>query len=131
VPHLTLEYTDNLDFEVQPLLSRLHDELVATGAINLKGIKSRAIRHTEYRVASGNKEYGFVHVHLVIREGRSLEVQQAMAQRLMSALEEAFGSHFDSGFLSLSVDIGEMRESIALTQHNIPAIDQSSGEGGR
>jgi len=25
MPHLTLEYTDNLDFDVQPLLARLHE----------------------------------------------------------------------------------------------------------
>ena len=31
MPHLTLEYSDNLDLEVQPLLARLHTELVATG----------------------------------------------------------------------------------------------------
>ena len=24
MPHLTLEYTDNIDFEIQPLLARLH-----------------------------------------------------------------------------------------------------------
>ena len=35
MPHLTLEYSDNLSFDVQPLLARLHTELVATGAINL------------------------------------------------------------------------------------------------
>ena len=33
MPHLTLEYTDNLDVDVQPLLTRLHEEVVATGAI--------------------------------------------------------------------------------------------------
>ena len=37
MPHLTLEYTDNLEFEIPPLLARLHTELAATGAINLKG----------------------------------------------------------------------------------------------
>jgi len=83
VPHLTLEYTDNLAFEVQPLLARLHDELVATGAVNLKGIKSRAIRHTEYRIADGDPAYAFVHVNLLIREGRPLEIQQDAARRVM------------------------------------------------
>ena len=126
MPHLTLEYTDNLEFDVQSLLARMHEELVATGAIKLKAIKSRAIRHTEYRIADGNKDYGFAHVNLLIRVGRSIEVQQEMAQRLMSALEEALGSRFDNGFLALSVDIKELREGIALSKHNIPVIDQGS-----
>ncbi len=120
MPHLTLEYTDNLEFEIQPLLARLHQELVAIGAVNLKGIKSRAVRHTQYRIADGNPEYAFVHVGLLIREGRPVEVQQEAARRVMEALKETFGKRFESGYLSLSVDIKEMREGIALTLHNIP-----------
>ena len=124
MPHLTLEYTDNLAFEVQPLLARLHSELVATGAINLKGLKSRAVRHTEYRMADGNPDYAFVHVNLLIREGRPLAVQQDASQRVMAVLEETFGARFENGYLSLSVDIKEMRDGIALTHHNIPALEK-------
>ena len=120
MPHLTLEYTDNLNFEVQPLLNRLHSELVATGAINLKGIKSRAVRHSQYRIADGDPNYAFVHVSLLIREGRPLEIQKDAAQRVMAVLKETFGYLFTDSYLSLSVDIKEMREGIALTLHNIP-----------
>lgn len=120
MPQLTLEYTDNLDFAVQPLLAHLHSELVATGAINLKGLKSRAVRHTEYRIADGNPEYAFVHVNLLIREGRPFEVQQNVARRVMAVLEDTFCDRFESSYLSLTVDIKEMRDGIALTRHNIP-----------
>ncbi len=120
MPHLALEYTDNLAFDVQSLLARLHDELVATGAVNLKGIKSRALRHTEYRIADGDEGYAFVHVNLLIREGRPLEIQRDAARRVMAVLQETFGHHFEDGYLSLSVDIKEMREGVALTFHNIP-----------
>ena len=129
MPHLTLEYTDNLSFEVQPLLARLHDELVATGAVNLKGIKSRAVRHTEYRIADGDESYAFVHVNLLIREGRPLEIQQDAARRVMAVLQETFGHHFENGYLSLSVDIKEMHEGVALTFHNIPAGARPEGPG--
>ena len=120
MPHLTLEYSDNLSFDVQPLLERLHAELVATGAINLKGIKSRAIRHTEYRIADGNPDYAFVHVNLLIREGRPFEVQKDAARRVLEVLKETFGDRFEKGYLSLSVDVKEMRDGIAQTFHNIP-----------
>jgi len=126
MPQLTLEYTDNLDFDVQPLLARLHSELVATGAINLKGLKSRAIRHTEYRIADGNPDYAFVHVNLLIREGRPLEVQKDASQRVLNALKDTFGERFEYGYLSLSVDIKEMRDGIALTLHNIPDLGKQA-----
>jgi 5-carboxymethyl-2-hydroxymuconate isomerase len=129
MPHLTLEYTDNLRFDIQPLLARLHEELVATGAVNLKGIKSRAIRHTEYRMADGNPDYAFVHVGLLIREGRSLETQQDAARRVMTVLEETFGQRFKAGYLSLSVDLKEMREGVALTHHNIPGDEAKKANG--
>jgi len=121
MPHLTLEYTDNLDFDVQPLLARLHEELVATGAVNLKGIKSRAICHTQYRIADGNPDYAFVHVGLLIREGRPVEVQKEAVQRVMTTLKDMFDQRFNNGYLSLSVDIKEMRDGIAQTIHNIPS----------
>ena len=120
MPHLTLEYSDNIEMDVQPLLARLHEEVVATGAINLKGIKSRAIKHTQYRVADGDPDYAFVHVGLLIREGRPLEVQKETTQRVMKILKETFGHLFEKQKLSLTVDLKEMRDGIALTDHNIP-----------
>ncbi len=121
MPHLTLEYTDNLDFDVQSLLARLHDEIVATGAVNLKGIKSRAIRLSEYRIADGSQGYAFVHINLLIRQGRPLETQKEAAYQVMAALEETFEGRFENGYVSLSVNIEEMRDEVALTHHNIPA----------
>lgn len=120
MPHLTLEYSDNIEVDVQPLLARLHEEVVATGAINLKGIKSRAIKHTQYRVADGNPDYAFVHVGLLIREGRPIEIQKEATQRVMKVLKETFGHLFEKRKLSLTVDLKEMRDGIALTDHNIP-----------
>jgi 5-carboxymethyl-2-hydroxymuconate isomerase len=122
MPHLTLEYSSNLEFEIQPLLARLHAELVATGAVNLKGLKSRAIRHSEYRIADGNPDYAFVHVNLLIREGRPPEVQREFAQRVLAVLQETFGDRFETGHLALSVDVEEMREGIWASFHNIPEI---------
>jgi 5-carboxymethyl-2-hydroxymuconate isomerase len=121
MPHLTLEYSDNLEVDVQPLLERLHEEVVATGAINLKGIKSRAIKHTQYRIADGDPDYAFVHVGLLIREGRPIEIQKEATQRVMKVLKETFGHLFERRKLSLTVDLKEMRDGIALTEHNIPA----------
>ena len=121
MPHLTLEYSDNIEVDVQPLLARLHEEVVATGAINLKGIKSRAIKHTQYRIADGDPDYAFVHIGLLIREGRPIEVQKEATQRVMKVLKETFGHLFEQRKLSLTVDLKEMRDSIALTEHNITA----------
>lgn len=121
MPHLTLEYSDNIEFEVKPLLKALNDELAATGAVNLKGIKSRAVRRTEYRIADGYEGYAFVHLNILLREGRPIETRQEIARRLMAVLEDTFGHHFENGYISLSVDMKEMQPGLAVTHHNIPA----------
>ena len=123
MPHLTLEYTDNIEVDVQPLLALLHEEVVATGAINLKGIKSRAIKHSQYRIADGNPDFAFVHVSLLIREGRPIEIQKEATRRVMAVLKDVFGYRFETGKISLSVDLKEMRDGIALTDHNITAVE--------
>ncbi len=121
MPHLSLEYSANLTADFPRVLARLHEALVSTGAVNMKGLKSRAIRHTDYRVADGHAGYAFVHLNILLRQGRPLETRQEVARRAMAVLEEAFGHHFDTGYISLSVDIKEMDEGLALTRHNIPA----------
>ena len=120
MPHITVEYTDNLDFDRQGLLADLQQALVETGAVAQKGIKSRAVRITDYRIADGYRDYAFVHVGLLVREGRSPEIKQAMVENTMGVLKKAFGGRFDDSYLSLSVDLKEMHAGTALTLHNIP-----------
>lgn len=121
MPHLTLEYSDNIEFDVQSLLARLSEAMVATGAVNLKGLKCRAVCYKDYRIADGHEAYGFVHLNIHIRDGRSIETQQEMTRRTMKVLEETFQHYFEDGYISLSVDLKEMVSGIALTKHNIPA----------
>ena len=130
MPHLTVEYTDNIEFDIQDLLTRLHTALATTGAINLKAIKSRAIQHTEYRIADGNPGYAFVHVNLLIREGRPIEIQQDASKRVLDVLKDTFDKRFEHSHLSLSVDIQEMRDGISLTLHNIPDLGKKLSDFG-
>jgi 5-carboxymethyl-2-hydroxymuconate isomerase len=121
MPHIIVEYTDNLEFDTQAMLAELQEALVSTGAVATKGIKSRAVRLADYRIADGSNEYAFVHVSLLIREGRPPEVQHAMVENSMEVLKNAFGGRFEEGYLSLSVDLKEMHRGTAMTLHNIPA----------
>lgn len=130
MPHLTLEYTDNLDFEVQPVLNALHEALVATGAVAMKGLKSRAVRRDQWRIADGHEGYAFAHLTIVIREGRPHEVRADIAKRALAVLQDAFRARREGGgYLSLSVDVREMGDGVALTDHDIPAGGVVAGGG--
>ena len=121
MPHLILEYSNNLSPNIPQLLSDLHLAMVATGAVNLKGLKSRAVKADDYLVADGHPDYKFVHLTIHIREGRPFEIQQEMAERTMAVLETAFARERAEGYISLSNDIQQLLRETALTRHNIPA----------
>lgn len=120
MPNLILEYTDNVEFEPKSFFRGLHNTLVETGAINMKGLKSRAIKLTDYYIADGDQEYKMVHLNILLREGRSRQVREEIAQRAMSHLEATFGHYRERGYISLSTDMKELEVGLALTHHNIP-----------
>lgn len=120
MPHLRLEYTDNLEVDTQPIFKEIHEQLAATGAVNMKGMRSAATKLTDYWLADGHEGYRYLFVTLTIRGGRPLDVRQAFARRIMAVLETQFGHLREDGYLSLHVDVREMEAAVALTKHNFP-----------
>ena len=110
MPHLTVEYTDNLAEPRMPeLLSALNAVLIARGDIYpIGGLRARALKLTEYVVADGQHDDAFVHVTLKIGTGRSEEVRQATGDELFAVLTGHFASEFEARSLALSLEIGEV-----------------------
>jgi len=110
MPHLTVEYTDNLaEPRMSELLSALNAVLIAHGDIYpIGGIRARALKLTEYVVADGQHDDAFVHVTLKIGTGRSEEVRQATGDELFAVLTGHFEAEFDAHSLALSLEIGEV-----------------------
>lgn len=121
MPHLILEYTDNIEFDSKTFFKNLHTSLVETGAVRMKGLKSRAIKLTDYYLADGYEGYKAAHLTIILREGRPREVQEEIAKRMMAALEDTFGHYRENGgFIGLSTNMSELEHGIALTNSNYP-----------
>ncbi|TSA87582.1 5-carboxymethyl-2-hydroxymuconate isomerase [Deinococcus detaillensis] len=110
MPHLTVEYTDNLkEPRIRELLSRLNAVLIARGDVYpIGGIRARAVKLTEYVVADGQHDDAFVHVTLKIGTGRSEEMKQITGDELFDVLKEHFADAFSSRKIALSLEIGEV-----------------------
>ncbi|BBH44868.1 5-carboxymethyl-2-hydroxymuconate Delta-isomerase [Pseudomonas sp. KU43P] len=95
MPHLNLEYSDNLPaLNVDVLLLRLNHALVGSGQFaDEADIKSRAQAFQHYRVGIAPGERAFVHVRLAILGGRSVEVKQQLSNSLLEVLREATTEH--------------------------------------
>ncbi|QXI46649.1 MULTISPECIES: 5-carboxymethyl-2-hydroxymuconate Delta-isomerase [Pseudomonas] len=91
MPHLNLEYSDNLrELNVDVLLLRLNHALVGSGQFaDEADIKSRAEAFRHFRVGTSPGERAFVHVRLAILSGRSPEVKALLSSSLLEVLREA------------------------------------------
>ena len=111
MPHLTLEYSDNLpapvDFDA--LFARLHESLVEIGSFRLADLKSRAVPHARFRVGAGSPESIFVHLTVAIFAGRPAAQQQEIGERLLAILKAAFEQAWRERPCDFTVEIREMR----------------------
>lgn len=92
MPHLTLEYTDNLnDFDAPRALLAVNGALAASGLFADADIKSRAHRLSDYRIGTAEAERAFVHIRIALLGGRSEAQRKALADATLGALQEAMG----------------------------------------
>jgi len=89
MPHLTLEYTDNLpQFNADDALLKLSKVLIASGHFEEIDIKSRAIRLSTFLIGTSNSGRGFAHLKLAILSGRSTQAKRELSDSLLNVLSQ-------------------------------------------
>lgn len=119
MPHLTLEYTANIEQELyfDDLFARLHQVLADVGGIPISNCKSRAVRLDDYYIASGGSRNAFVHLTIRFLEGRATELKQEISRSSLRVLDEYFAS--SSAELDLQTTV-EMQDIERATYLKIP-----------
>lgn len=110
MPHLTIEYTANLEPQLQlpQLIDALHSVAAGIEAFPLAGLRTRAARRDHYRIADGHVDNAFVHLTLRIAHGRSVEVRKAAGDLLFATLCHELQPLLDERPLALSFEISEI-----------------------
>lgn len=109
MPHLTLEYSDNLPGLNLPLtLTALNASLVASGHFEEADVKSRALRFDTFVVGSGSQPRAFVHARLALLSGRSTEVKRTLAEGLLAVLTNHSNAWKPAGEVQISVETQDM-----------------------
>ena len=92
MPHLVLEYTDNLpdqpDFK--QLFAELHAALLTLEDVKLSDIKSRAIKLEDWYVGDGSASHAFVHLKLYMIDRRTDDFKR----QALSVLQPIVASHY-------------------------------------
>ncbi len=123
MPHLTAEYSSNLEpeLDVPKLLKTLHDAALETGIFELGALRTRAERREHYLIADGDPEHGFVHVTLRLRSGRDLGTLQRCGEAVFAALTEALAPIYERRGLGVSFEIQEIHPELSFKQNNLHA----------
>lgn len=121
MPHFLVEYSTNIEDElnVPRLFDTLCEAAVETGVFELAGIRCRALPREAYRVADGHPDNAFLHVHLRIGAGRSVETRRAAGEQIFAALNDYLTAIFAERPLMLSFEISEIHPELNFKKSNI------------
>lgn len=111
MPHMTLEYTGNIANEINTndLLKKMNASLIShEGLFSPQGIRSRAIKLTDYLVGDGSSNDGFVHVNLKIAPGRTEEAKKNVFDHLFQVIEDYFEAVLANHHVTISLEFLEL-----------------------
>ena len=109
MPHITVEYTANLDkVPWDDVLRVLHTAASEMPELPLAGLRSRAHRCADFYVSDGKPQNAFVHVVLRMGHGRSEEARERIGQHVFSALTAYFKDMMEERPLSVTLEVQEI-----------------------
>ncbi|MFD2132525.1 5-carboxymethyl-2-hydroxymuconate Delta-isomerase [Pseudogracilibacillus auburnensis] len=121
MPHLIIEYTDNIkeDVNIPQLLKKANDSLLQhRDIIPIGGLRSRAIELHDYCVADGAEDDAFVHATLKLGGGRSEEQIKSVCDNLFATIKAHFSEVFAKRYVALSMEVYEFTRP-TYKQNNI------------
>ncbi|HEX7390081.1 MAG TPA: 5-carboxymethyl-2-hydroxymuconate isomerase [Acidiphilium sp.] len=121
MPHVVVEYSDNITDQISPrrLVEALHRAALETGVFPLGGLRTRAARRDIYLIADGAPDNAFIAVVARIGAGRDAATRKRVARTLMDALEAVTAEAFRTRGLALSVDVEEIDATASLKTNNL------------
>ena len=124
MPHVIIEYTANVEVDARiPELMRLlngvligHADVFPTG-----GIRTRALRLDQYRMADGAEDDAFIHVVFRIKAGRPKAVTGPICAELFAALRAHLADVFARRNLGLTLELEEFDTHGFHVRNNVHA----------
>ena len=90
MPHIHLEYSNNLELEPRPLLKALNTALFESGHVSaINDIKSRAVAQEDFVVGlDEHAQHAYMHAKVSLLTGRTVEVQKQISLLLLDVLKQ-------------------------------------------
>ncbi|WP_101845008.1 5-carboxymethyl-2-hydroxymuconate Delta-isomerase [Halobacillus sp. Marseille-P3879] len=113
MPHVILEYTDNLSSHtnIQLLVEKIiqvlakKNETYPTG-----GIRVRAYETNYYSIADGKEDDAFLHAIVKIGKGRSEKEKEETCEDVFSVMTSHLNDYSNNHYLALSLELIEFQQ---------------------
>ncbi|WP_025885074.1 5-carboxymethyl-2-hydroxymuconate Delta-isomerase [Asaia prunellae] len=121
MPHLSLEYSGNLDrtIDMAGLCAALGETLFKTGFFEKGAIRVRAFRAIAWAIADQQPEDAFIDMSLRIGEGRSAEDRKHIGNMLFATATDRLLSFFDTPNFALSLEVREIDSALSWKKNTI------------
>jgi len=124
MPHVIIEYTANVEADARiPELMRVvnavligHADVFPTG-----GLRTRALRLDQYRMADGAQDDAFIHVTFRVRAGRPKAVTGPICAELFAAVRAHLAGVFERRYLGLTLELVEFDTHGFHVENNVHA----------
>lgn len=121
MPHITIEYSANLDAEIDmsEFCAVLLNAALETGVFETGAVRVRAIRCDAYAIADQLPENGFIDLSLRIGAGRSAETKRRIGDILFAAAEAFLQPQFAAPNFALSFEMREIDPDLSWKKNAI------------
>ena len=120
MPHLRLEYTENIKTNISPeLFDNLINILIDNTTIKSDNCKNRAIKINNSNLDSKKNNRAFIHLEIIILEGRSEKVKQKIGKQSLKILKSYFNDSLNANFPQISLEIREMKQTNYFTTNTL------------
>jgi 5-carboxymethyl-2-hydroxymuconate isomerase len=121
MPHFTVEYSRNLDSEVDmaAFCEAIRKAMLDTRLFELGAIRVRAFRAEAYAIADALPQNGFVDMSLRIGVGRSEEDKRGAGELIFAAASAFFAAQLATPHFALSLEIREIDPALSWKRNSI------------
>ncbi len=121
MPHQIIEYSANLDarMDIQALVDGLHENAMGIEGLPLGGLRTRAARRENYKIADEHPDNAFVHMILKLGHGRDEDTKKRFGEAIFDALCQLLEPVSYSSPLAISFEIQEIDAVLTWKKNNL------------
>jgi 5-carboxymethyl-2-hydroxymuconate isomerase len=121
MPHFTMEYSSNLDHQVDfdGLCRAVHETIMNAGLFELGAVRVRAIRCDAYAVADLLPQNAFIDMSLRIGKGRSFDERKATGEAIFATVTGFLAPLFQTPHFALTLEVREIDPELSWKKNAI------------